>query len=103
LETTGRSDVDLTFGQIKAGYSFQHKINASVNGTCIVYMPTVNVPAYAFEARGMISGELGIPITSSENTQYYPSVDYKDVSMGNASFEFIGRIQFKGYSQLVSS
>ncbi len=100
LKTTGRSDVDVTFGQIKANKVFQHKVNTSTQGTCIVYMPTVDVPAYNFTAKGIISGEIGVVITASESRQYYPNSSYMAASMNNCCFEFIGRIQFKGYSQL---
>ncbi len=100
LTTTGRSDVDITFGKIKEGKIFQHKVNTSTQGNCIVYMPTVNVPAYCFTAKGIISGEIGIVITASEKKQYYPSSAYQAVSLNNCSFEFVGRINFKGYSQL---
>lgn len=103
LTTTGRSDVDITFGKIKEGKIFQHKVNTSTQGSCIVYMPTVNAPAYCFTAKGIISGEIGIVITASEKKQYYPSANYQAASLNNCSFEFVGRITFKGYSQLTGN
>lgn len=101
LTTTGRSDVDITFGKIKEGKVFQHKVNTSTQGSCIVYMPTVNSPAYSFTAKGIISGDIGIKIEASEKKQYYPNSSYQAASLNNCSFEFIGKIEFKGYSELV--
>ena len=66
-------------------------------------MPTVNAPAYCFTAKGIISGEIGIVITASEKKQYYPSSTYQAASLNNCSFEFVGRITFKGYSQLTGN
>ena len=103
LTTTGRSDVDITFGKIKEGKVFQHKVNTSTQGSCIVYMPTVNAPAYCFTAKGIISGDIGVSIFASEKKQYYPSASYQAASLNNCSFEFVGRIVFKGYSQLTGN
>ena len=100
LTTTGRSNVEVTFGEIKEGEIFQHKINTSTQGSCVVYMPTVNVPPYKFVAKGIISGEIGVSISASENDQFYPSLTYKNQAVLNASFEFIGRITFKSYSNI---
>lgn len=103
LTTTGRADVDITFGRIKEDKVFQHKVNTSTQGSCIVYMPTntpdgTPLPAYGFLAKGIISGEIGIVITASEKRQYFPNSTYQAEAVNNCCFEFIGRIEFKGYT-----
>lgn len=110
LTTTGRSKVEVTFEKVKEGLEkvFQHRINTSTQGNCVVYLPTVNVPPYRFIAKGIISGSLwgedyssgDLNITSSETEQYFPNENYKNETMFNACFEFIGKIQFKGYMAL---
>ena len=66
-----------------------------------MYLPTVGVEPYRFIAKGVISGEVGTPISASEYDQYYPSdsVANKNASLFNCCFEFIGRIEFKGHSR----
>ena len=38
LTTTGRSKVVVAFGKVKEGYVFQHKINTSTQGNCVIYI-----------------------------------------------------------------
>lgn len=103
LTTTGRADVDITFGRIKENKVFQHKVNTSTQGSCVVYMPTntpdgTPLPAYAFLAKGIISGEIGIVINASEKRQYFPNSTYQAEAVNNCCFEFVGRIEFRGYT-----
>ncbi|MGN0961401.1 MAG: DUF4097 family beta strand repeat-containing protein [Christensenellales bacterium] len=111
VNTTGRSNVEVIFGRIKAGFEsvekvFQHQIITSTQGNCVVHIPTLNTVYFKFKAIGIISGEIAsfendntyYKVEASELDQYYPNASYKDETILNASFLFNGKIELKGYS-----
>jgi hypothetical protein len=104
LKTTGRSHVVVAFAKVKAGSVFQHKVETnSVQGSCVVYMPTLtgDVP-YMFKANGIISGSIISNVYSSQDEQFFPEgIDASKKSMAkqNACFFFDGRIEFKGHTR----
>lgn len=93
LETTGKSNVKITFYEVHSGDRFQHLIKTSrEHGSCDVYLPTVNVPCFKFKATGIISGDY----SASNTFQYSPSdasIEEKQDADKNAFFEFDGRIK----------
>lgn len=112
VSTTGKSRVTVTFGQIKSGFgsvseAFQHQIKASSQGSCKVYIPTLNTIPFMFVATGEISGEItgftsdkGLTtVESRDSEQYYPSVESSANTSLNASFLFKGKIELNGYSE----
>ncbi|MBQ7352188.1 MAG: hypothetical protein IJW59_04970 [Clostridia bacterium] len=111
LKTTGYSRSKVDFGIVKEGkdengLTIQHRIEASMQGSCIVKIPTFNETAFMFEAHGNISGEIsglkgdenGGKVYAKEGPQYYPSNKYIEESMSNASFYFDGKIEIGGHS-----
>ena len=97
LTTTGRSNVEVVLGKIKTDLEmpFTHKIDTSVNGSCVVYFPTINISAFKYTAKGIISGDL----SAGTSVQYYPGESAENIANANvtANFEFIGKITFKGH------
>jgi len=108
VDTTGRSKVEVTFGQVKTGMelgeAFQHSVKIKAGGSGIIWMPQLSGDdCYKFVAKGNISGDIGsIEIEASNSDQYYPNENYKAQTIYNASFYFEGTIVFKSYPTLAA-
>lgn len=116
INTTGKSRVEVVFRKIVTGLDsddaqyFKHQIKIKGTGSGFVRIPTLNVPAFMFEATGGVYGELsGFENNNNTHTkednmdsdspQYYPNSTKKDEASTSASFLFEGKIELAGYSK----
>lgn len=115
INTTGKSRVEVVFRKIVSELSsaeapyYKHQIRIKGQGSGFVRIPTLNVPAFMFEATGGVYGELsGFENNNNTHTkednmdsdspQYYPNSTKRDEASTSASFLFEGKIQLAGYS-----
>lgn len=110
IETYGRSNVSVTFRQIKTGLNienvFRHVVKINKLGKCEVYLPALIKEPFRFIAKGNISGEIAALVTeygtgnkveSREEYQYYPNVEQQGLTVNSCEFLFDGTIHFNGY------